>query len=125
MRIVKGMLLGNVLLAFVFAFLYGRSCLWSGVAVSACYTELDRRGVIDEEALRAFDPALAENSRYTVPRWLAEYPMKNERTYAVIGCSAAIANALLVCSVGVRLQRAKVRGDGLGAGTENGGPSRV
>jgi len=89
------------------------ACLLLGVAVeaslwhlqeinvSARYTALDRAGVINRQALLAFNPKFGANDRFDVPVWIAESALQSEkrstkRAFVVAVINAAMAVVLFV-----------------------------
>jgi len=99
MRMVAAGIVLNFVCILGFAGLYIRGHVLSPLGPSACYTELDRAGVIDHKALRTFDPTLESNDRYRVPQWIAESPLNRERANAAIGGAMALLNLVVLAAV--------------------------
>jgi hypothetical protein len=96
-------LLGSAIALNLFASLYF-GWAWvrsycSSLDIAIRYTELDRSGVINHEALAKYSPSLEENDRYNVPKWIAERTLAAERRNAGVGCIVAAINA--IAGVGV------------------------
>ena len=70
------------------AFLAFTQCDMGSLSVMGNVTELDRIGAIDEEKLREWDPALAEDIRGALASWIAEPAFGGQRF--IVRCAIAV-----------------------------------
>ena len=117
MKLIKIGLLVNVLLAASFVFLFFGLPYLTQLDAAARYTELDRAAVINQDALKAYDPALAQESRHLVPGWLTETAAKHERYIAGLGFIATLANGIAMAFLGTGFKRLSRRPDVQRSGT--------
>ncbi len=95
---MKILLVVNCLAILGFAFLFLVQPLLTDLSVRGRYTELDRAGVINEDALAEFHPSYGfapGNYRNSVPRYIAGDALRAERTNGGIGLALACTNVAL------------------------------
>jgi hypothetical protein len=102
---MKALVLINLVVVVAFGWFVIRAYLSTDSSVRGQYTALDRAGVINEEALAAFDENMARDSRILVPRWIAKPALSAERQNAALGLAVALVNLYAVGFVGWRMRR--------------------
>jgi uncharacterized membrane protein len=85
-------------LACIIAFALGVGYVYieGDIGAPARVTDLDRAGVINEERLREWRPALAANMRRDLGRWIAEKERKAGSRLAAGGLAVALLNFMLL-----------------------------
>ncbi len=96
--VVKVILVVNVLAILGFAFLLFVQPIFTELDVGMNYTQLDRAGVINADALAAFHPGYgfsAANHRHSVPRYVAGPALRAQQATAGIGFAIACLNLVV------------------------------
>ena len=92
----KALFIVNLIACLIFA-LYLLEPVKTRLAVAGRYSTLDRANVINHDALKTFDPILADNDRYRVSMWLCESAFAAQRRSAAIGFVLATLNLSIWC----------------------------
>ena len=110
---LKVIFLINVLALIVFLGLFFFVPIYTDINVRMNFTQLDRAGVINEQALKQFHPSYGlteDNIRNTVPRYSARDALLKEKRNALFGICLASFNILVSGGVWIYLRKG-YRGD--------------
>ncbi len=100
----------NIIAVLGFVGGWGYHYVLVGLSAPMRVTELDRAGVINEEALKKAFPDLAVNTRVEVGRWIAEDERQAASDAILAGLCLSVVNLALSVAL-YRRRRAGVRTD--------------
>ena len=110
LSVVKASFWGNSVALFIFSYLLVYSSMFTDLDVRMKFTALDRAGVINEEALGAFDTSFGFAQGYirnSVPRFIAGPALEKERRNALAGVCLAFINAFVAGAVWLHVRKTR------------------